>query len=111
MIHLSEKAFPLLTDEDIGRYARFVLHCQRAGGEYQGDGQQYERDFGIGRYVIEDTLRLFAEKGLITFSCTGISTWPRGEDLRVWSLRIASEAEIRSSGVVHSSLPGSREYP
>ena len=110
MIHLSENVLLLLSDEDIGRYARFVAFCQDAGGEYQGDGPQYERNFGIGRYVVEETLRRFAEKGLIVFHSTGTSLWPRGEDLRVWSLRIVPEREFRLDEQ-KGPLPGSRGYP
>ena len=52
-----------LRDDQLGRYVRLAYHCACAGGEYQGRGADFERDFGIGRHAVETALRAFTERG------------------------------------------------
>src|SRR5947209_6493699 len=77
-----------MRDELKWRYVVLRYHCHLHNGTYQGSGEAFARDFGIGRYAVDSGLAPFIERDLIAVSVTGIMDYARMVDSRVWTVQL-----------------------
>lgn len=77
-----------MRDEEKWRYVLLRYHCQLHHGVYQGPGEAFARDFGIGRYAVETALAPFVARGLLDIRVTGTMDYATMTDSRVWTVRL-----------------------
>lgn len=77
-----------MRDEEKWRYVLIRYHCQLHNGVYQGNGESFSHNFGIGRYAVDTALAPFIERGLIAVSCTGAMNYASMVDSRIWTIRL-----------------------